>query len=145
LTILKSRNPRQTSKAGENLAAQLNPGDVIRLDGPLGSGKTHFTKGLAKGLGVKELVTSPTFALVQDYSGRIPLRHMDLYRIHGEEDFEALGGEELFWEEGITVIEWAERVEALLPLHHIQVEILMEEGNHRTLVITHKGKQGAHP
>jgi tRNA threonylcarbamoyladenosine biosynthesis protein TsaE len=99
------------------------PGDVIALSGDLGAGKTCFIQGVAAGLGVARVVTSPTFVLVAEYAGRLPLHHVDLYRTESLEEIRALGLEELLDGEGVTVIEWAEKAEPLLPPRSIRVRI----------------------
>jgi tRNA threonylcarbamoyladenosine biosynthesis protein TsaE len=97
------------------LAQSLVPGSVVVLEGVLGAGKTTFAQGVALGLGVTEPVTSPTFALVQEYEGRLPLFHMDLYRLASAEEFELIGGWEYFSLGGVILLEWAERLGAELP------------------------------
>ncbi len=110
---------------GRRLGELLGPGDVLALRGPLGSGKTTLTKGLAEGLGVEEprWVTSPTFVLVHQYEGRVPVYHIDAYRLRSAADAEALGMEEMFFGDGVTVIEWAERIEAALPPERLDIAL----------------------
>ncbi len=99
----------ETQALGVALAEILRPGDVIAYTGDLGAGKTTMTQGIAQGLGVAEPVTSPTFTIVQEYlGGRIPLFHMDLYRLSGEDDLFDLGFEEYLYRGGVTVLEWSE-------------------------------------
>lgn len=99
----------ETSAAGESLAASLRAGDVVLLYGELGAGKTAFTRGVAQGLGIDaEEVSSPTFTIVQEYHGRVPLYHVDLYRLE-EKEVDDLGLDELVLGDGVVVIEWAER------------------------------------
>jgi tRNA threonylcarbamoyladenosine biosynthesis protein TsaE len=102
---------------GRALAETLSPGAVVALNGDLGAGKTHFVKGLAAGLGIPpETVRSPTFTILHEYTaGRLPLYHFDAYRIGDPSEFEAIGFAEYAYGDGITVVEWAARVEALLP------------------------------
>lgn len=92
----------------EKLGSLLQPGDVLALEGDLGAGKTTFTKGLAKGLDIKRNVNSPTFTIIKEYHGRLPLYHMDVYRV--EDSFEDLGFDEYFDGNGVTVVEWAHLV-----------------------------------
>ena len=111
------RGKEATIKAGEAMARELGEGDVIVLEGPLGSGKTQFVKGLARGLGVDvETVTSPTFAIVHEYrGGRLPLYHVDLYRVGNGAEALAAGLEEFMGFDGVTVIEWGEKFPEILP------------------------------
>jgi len=105
-----------TLAAGAELAAELRAGDVIALTGGLGAGKTHFTKGLVRGLGGGDEVTSPTFTLVQDYrDGRLPVFHFDFYRMETPEEVIAMGWDEYLEAGGVCVVEWADRFPALLP------------------------------
>jgi tRNA threonylcarbamoyladenosine biosynthesis protein TsaE len=106
---IQTTTEEETAAAGERLAAALGPGDVVLLYGELGAGKTAFVRGLARGLGASDRdVTSPTFTLVQEYAGRLPLYHVDLYRLEPKE-VEDLGLEELVSGDGVVAIEWAER------------------------------------
>ncbi|MBR2559911.1 MAG: tRNA (adenosine(37)-N6)-threonylcarbamoyltransferase complex ATPase subunit type 1 TsaE [Firmicutes bacterium] len=110
------RGTEDTERFGLELAGELKAGDVIALTGDLGAGKTTLAKSIAKGLGVRENVTSPTFTIVCEYmSGRLPLFHFDLYRIGSEEEAFEAGLEEYFSRGGVSVIEWAERVPGLIP------------------------------
>src|SRR5690606_22621171 len=102
-------------------AALLKPGNVLTLEGDLGAGKTTFTKGLAKGLNIKRAVTSPTFTIMKQYEGTVPLYHIDAYRLeHSEED---IGFEEYMYGDGITVIEWATFIEDYLPNERLMITI----------------------
>lgn len=100
---------------GERIGATVPPGFVIALRGGLAAGKTTLVKGIARGLGIEEDVTSPTYTLISEYRGRMPLYHMDAYRLEGEEDFLALGVEEYLYGDGLCVVEWSERVSSALP------------------------------
>ncbi|MDR2747134.1 MAG: tRNA (adenosine(37)-N6)-threonylcarbamoyltransferase complex ATPase subunit type 1 TsaE [Treponema sp.] len=132
-----SGSPEDTEALGERLASGLPPGSVLALRGPLGAGKTCFAKGLARGLGVEEAVTSPTYTIVSEYEARaLPFYHIDAYRLGGEDDFEALGGRELLYGRGICLIEWSERIEAALPPRTIRVKIEITGENSRTISVS---------
>ncbi len=119
-----STSVEQTEKIAAELARALIGGETILLDGELGAGKTHFTKGLAVGLDIDELVTSPTFALHNMYHGRLTLNHFDFYRVDDCEEVEILGLNEFFGQpDCICVIEWAQNIAALLPVNAITVRI----------------------
>jgi len=110
------RGERETEEFGRSLAEKLEAGDVLALIGDLGTGKTTLTKSIAKGLGIEEMITSPTFTIVSEYfSGRLPLFHFDVYRLSGEDEAFEAGLEEYFDRGGICVIEWADIIEGLLP------------------------------
>lgn len=110
------RNEKDTEKFGKNLAKILKPGDVIALAGDLGTGKTTLTKYIAKGLGIDEMITSPTFTIVQEYhQGSLPLYHFDVYRIGDIEEMYELGYEEYFFGDGVSVVEWADMIEEIIP------------------------------
>ncbi len=109
-------SPEQTWKIGELLGRKLSAGDTVCLYGDLGAGKTSFSYGIALGLEVKEqYITSPTFTFINEYEGRIPFYHIDLYRLKGAEELEGIGFDEYIGSDGVTVIEWAERAEDELP------------------------------
>jgi tRNA threonylcarbamoyladenosine biosynthesis protein TsaE len=118
-----SRSAAATRALGTRLGARAAAGDVIALVGPLGAGKTELARGIARGLGVEEPVTSPTFILVAEHDGRLPLFHVDCYRLAGAEDALAAGILDERSEEGVTVIEWAERLGAALPGGRLEVQI----------------------
>ena len=101
-----SNSSQETEALGADLAAKLAPGDVVAFTGDLGAGKTTFTKGLAKALGVEETVTSPTFTYVKEYYGRLPLYHFDMYRVSDADEVYELGLEEYFYKGGVVVVEW---------------------------------------
>jgi tRNA threonylcarbamoyladenosine biosynthesis protein TsaE len=118
------QNEQDTREFGLELAKKLKPGDVVALIGELGTGKTTLTKSIAEGLGIREMITSPTFTIVQEYTdGRLPLYHFDVYRICDLEEMYELGYEEYFFGEGVCVIEWAEQIEELIPEDAITIRI----------------------
>ena len=119
----ESRSPEATAAVGAQLAESLEPGDVVALTGELGAGKTCFTQGLARGLGVAGHAVSPTFVLVNEYRGRVPVHHVDAYRTSSLTELLDLGLEELFDGEGVTVVEWADKLSPLLPPRTIHVHI----------------------
>ena len=110
------KNESETAAFGARLAEEIKPGTVIALTGDLGAGKTTLTKAIARGLGVTETLTSPTFTIVQEYeSGRMPVYHFDVYRVHDEDEMFELGFDDYLHGKGVCIIEWAELVEDLLP------------------------------
>lgn len=118
-----SRSAQDTQALGERLGAHLGRGDVVACMGPLGAGKTCFLQGLARGLGVTANVTSPTFVLVNEYRGRLPVRHVDAYRTASLTELVDIGLEEMLHGDGVTVIEWADKLLPLLPPRTITVTI----------------------
>jgi tRNA threonylcarbamoyladenosine biosynthesis protein TsaE len=118
-----SRSPEETEGAGERLGRTLGAGDVVALTGELGTGKTCFIQGLVRGLGVTRQATSPTFVLVNEYRGRMPVHHVDAYRTTRLTELMDLGLPELFDEGGVTVVEWADKLGPLLPRRTIHVHI----------------------
>jgi tRNA threonylcarbamoyladenosine biosynthesis protein TsaE len=129
--IKRCATPEETEALGEALACNLKPGSVIALHGGLGAGKTTLVKGIARGLGVTECITSPTYTIVCEYpaSGQT-LYHIDAYRLNGDEDFENTGAGE-FMGRGITVIEWSERIPRSIPPGAITIEIEVTENGNR--------------
>ncbi len=135
-----SDSPEATERVGESLAPLLAAGDVVALSGPLGAGKTRFVAGLARGLGYAARVRSPTFTLLHEYDGPLPLFHADLYRLETR-DTGALGLEEAL-ERGALVVEWAERLPSPLLRDALFVEIEIASGTGRRLVATASGARG---
>lgn len=129
---------KETIQLGRKLGAILAAGDVVALSGKLGSGKTWFTKGLALGLDVdeREVITSPSFSLVNEYMGRCPLYHMDLYRLDNLNDMLSIGLEEYFNDESVAVVEWADRCLELIPQNRIDIKIDILDGNNRSITIS---------
>ncbi|MDR0386726.1 MAG: tRNA (adenosine(37)-N6)-threonylcarbamoyltransferase complex ATPase subunit type 1 TsaE [Treponema sp.] len=134
-TTIVSGSPEETVAAGERLAGILKPGSVVALRGKLGAGKTCFTKGIARFLGIEEEVTSPTYTIVSEYGGKIPLYHIDAYRLKGDDDFTALGGEEIIFGRGVSVIEWSERIPESIPAGAVIVELEILSGERRKITI----------
>ena len=118
-----SHSVSETEERGRQLAGGLRSGDVVALFGDLGAGKTAFTRGLAAGLGCTGRVTSPTFTIVNEYEGPLPLFHFDMYRLSGEEDLFDIGWEDYLSRRGVCVVEWSERIAAALPEGTIRVDI----------------------
>jgi tRNA threonylcarbamoyladenosine biosynthesis protein TsaE len=119
----RSHTPAETQAIGEELGARLRPGAVVACTGELGAGKTCFLQGLARGLGVTDAVTSPTFVLVNQYRGRLPIYHLDAYRTGSLTELVDLGVEEMLHGDGVTVIEWADKLLPLLPAGTIRVHL----------------------
>jgi tRNA threonylcarbamoyladenosine biosynthesis protein TsaE len=130
-----STSTAETLEIGRQLVQQLTPGAVVALQGPLGAGKTTLVKGLARGLGIAEDVTSPTFTLISEYESSPPLHHVDLYRINRESELGELGLDELFYGNGITVIEWPEKAGSLLPADTINIRIGIRQNGDRIIQI----------
>lgn len=124
----------QTIALGERLGRQLGPGDVIALFGDLGAGKTTLTKGIAVGMGLAADIHSPTFTLIHEHPGAVPLYHVDLYRLSREEEIETLGLEEYIYSDGVTIIEWADRMKSLLPPERLDITLLMKGDTERELI-----------
>ena len=138
-------NETETLTLGVQLASLLNSGDLVAFYGELGSGKTCFIKGICQGLKVEQYVTSPTFALINEYSNQFPIYHFDFYRLNSEDEIYGLGYEEYFYSSGICLIEWADRVQSFLPAERIEIHLnnIFEEGkeNIRNIQIKILGKQ----
>ncbi len=120
---LTSHNPEQTQKFGVSIGELALPGDIFLLVGGLGTGKTCLTQGIAWGLGIKEYAVSPSFVLVRELYGRLPLYHIDLYRLDRIEEIVELGLDDYLYGNGVCVVEWAERGLAMLPAEHLLIEI----------------------
>ncbi len=134
-----------TEAFGRRLGALLFPGAVIALIGQLGAGKTHLTRAIAEGLDVKNpaAVNSPTFVLIQEYPARLPIYHFDAYRLSGPREFAELGADEYFRGDGVCVVEWADKVDAVLPAEHLCIEIEIVDENRRVFRLTAHGERHA--
>jgi tRNA threonylcarbamoyladenosine biosynthesis protein TsaE len=137
MTTFESHSAAETIASGQRLAGDLRPGDVVALHGELGAGKTCLVKGIARGLGVTQDVTSPTFTIVHEYcGGRLPLVHVDLYRLDTLQQAVAVGIEDYFYGKAVTVVEWAEKIMPLLPPYAIHVRLEWRGENERAIVVS---------
>lgn len=124
-----TKNEEELINLGERLGTLLQKNDVLILSGELGAGKTTFTKGLAKGLGIRQMIKSPTYTIVREYEGRLPLYHLDVYRIEGDAD--SIDLDEFLFGGGVTVIEWGHLLGEDLPDSYLELEILKEAEGRR--------------
>ncbi len=138
-----SHSPEETIHFGTQLGKRLFPGAVIALSGDLGSGKTCLVQGIARGLNVPEglYVTSPTYTLVNEYHGRLTLFHIDVYRLEGSSDLEDIGFDEILAADGVTVIEWAEKILDILPQERLSILLAILDDQSRSLEITGYGQK----
>lgn len=130
-----SNSAEETIELGKKIGASLKKGDVIALQGTLGAGKTTITKGIALSLGVKEGITSPTFCLISEYAGKMPLYHIDVYRLGGAEEFVDLGADDMMYGDGVCLIEWSEKVMSELPKTSIILKIDVIEDTKRRITL----------
>lgn len=134
MTILSS-SIEETISIGRDFAKELKPGDVVCLKGDLGAGKTHFVKGLAAYFGVEEdQVSSPTFTLINEYKGTTPVYHFDCYRLKNEQEALEIGAEEYFYGDGISVVEWPEKIGNLIPPDAVWLTIRHTDKNKREII-----------
>jgi tRNA threonylcarbamoyladenosine biosynthesis protein TsaE len=140
--VIQTKSPSETIRLGKRIGGLLRSGDVVALVGELGAGKTQFIKGLAGGVGVGKptYISSPSFTLINEYPGRVPFYHVDLFRLEREKDAEELGLEDYFQGDGITAIEWADKIPSLLPKEILLIHIAYTGKNSRSLEIIGKGK-----
>ena len=136
---ITTRSEMETIELAQNFESEKFPNMVICLDGELGSGKTVFTKGIANALGIQESITSPTFNIIKEYDGELPLYHMDVYRLDGNTD--GYGIEEYFTKGGVVVIEWSDTIKDILPKEYLHIKFKVADENKRILVLTPYGKQ----
>ena len=137
---ITTHNEKETLELAQNFESEKFPNMVICLDGELGSGKTMFTKGIANGLGIEEVITSPTFTIIKEYlDGEMPLYHMDVYRLDG--DTSEVGIEDYYTKGGIVVIEWANTIKDVLPEERLDIKFKISGENSRTLIITPHGQK----
>lgn len=135
-----TNSPEETEALGEQLASRLKPGSIVAYTGDLGAGKTAFTRGLAKGLGITEPVTSPTYTIVNEYlSGRMPLFHFDMYRLGSSEELFDIGWEDYLARGGVCAVEWSEHVADAME-HAVFVKIRSLGGNQREITIEGGGE-----
>lgn len=138
--MISLNNLEETEKFGKFLGENLRPGDVLCLNGDLGAGKTTLTKSIAKGLGIDDYVTSPTFTIVNEYYGDVNLYHIDTYRLDDKIDVEYLGFDEYFYSDGVTIVEWADKIRDALPEEYMEINISSKD-NKRTLDIKYLGNR----
>ena len=139
-----SETPKDTYEFGKKLAKEAKPGQVYTLNGDLGAGKTVFAKGFAAGLGIEDTVSSPTFTILQVYDkGKYPLYHFDVYRIADSSEMDEIGFDEYVFSDGISLIEWADNIEDILPARYIRVDITrdLDKGfDHRHILVESEGE-----
>jgi len=142
----RTESPQETQLLAEQLGRLLQPGDVVALVGELGSGKTLFSQGLARGLGVPKnfYITSPTFAIINEYPGRVPFYHLDLYRVSNRAELSELGLEEILYGGGAVAIEWAERLGKDLPAERLEVQLTFSDETSRSLIFSAFGVNAKH-
>ena len=128
-----------TIELAQNLESEKFPNMIICLNGELGSGKTLFTKGFAQALGIKDNITSPTFSIIKEYDGELPLYHMDVYRLDGNTN--GVNIEEYYTKGGVVIIEWADTIKDILPKERLDIKIKVLDENKRVFVINPYGKQ----
>lgn len=141
--IILSKSECETIKLGEKIAKQLKLGDLIALSGDLGAGKTTLVKGIAKGLGVKDYryVNSPSFVLVKEYKGRMPLFHFDIYRLNNLKDIEDIGYEDYLGRRGVVVIEWSSKMQRILPKRRLEITMKIRSSSRRVIKVSHQDER----
>ena len=138
MITLKTNTAEETIELGRKIGRLLTKGDVIAMQGTLAAGKTTITKGIAESLGVTDTITSPTFCLISEYSGKMPLYHMDVYRLeNGAED---MGLDDYLFGEGVCVVEWASMIEDILPKERLDIKVYREGENDRRIELTPVGE-----
>ena len=130
--VFETENIEQTEKLGQSLGKNLLEGDFIALTGDLGAGKTAFTRGIAKGLGINDSITSPTFTIINEYHGPVALAHMDVYRLKGLQELENIGFDD-YLEGFVVVMEWADKVKEMLPDDVLWIDFKVLENSHRRI------------
>ena len=135
MITLKTNTAEETIELGRKIGRLLTKGDVIAMQGTLAAGKTTITKGIAESLGVTDTITSPTFCLISEYSGKMPLYHMDVYRLDGGEDFINLGTDDMIYGDGVSIIEWSEKIMDEVPKKTIILKLEPQEDGSRIITI----------
>ena len=136
---ITTHNERETIELAQNFESEKFPNMIICLDGELGSGKTVFTKRIANAIGIQESITSPTFTIIKEYEGELPLYHMDVYRLNG--DVDGTGIEEYFTKGGVVVIEWADMIKDILPKERLEIKFRVAGENKRVLILKPYGQK----
>jgi tRNA threonylcarbamoyladenosine biosynthesis protein TsaE len=141
--VIHTKNTSETTRIGRWVGSHLLAGDLVALAGELGTGKTHFIKGLAAGMGVEKSshISSPSYTLIHEYPGRIPFYHVDLFRLETEREAEELGIEEYVGRRGVTVFEWADRIPSLLPREMLWIHIHYTGKRSRSIEIAGRGER----
>jgi len=141
--VIQSKSTSETIRLGKSVGSRLRAGDVVALVGELGAGKTQFIKGLATGAGVGKptYVSSPSFTLINEYPGRVPFYHIDLFRLENQKEAEGLGLEDYLHGGGITAIEWADKIPSLLPEEMLSIHMVYTGKNTRSIEMIGKGKR----
>lgn len=134
------RNEEETLEFGRMIGKNMEEGILVCLNGDLGAGKTCLTKGIAQGLEIEEDVTSPTFILVEEYEGRLPLYHFDVYRIDDPEELYFIGFEEYLGKEAVVIIEWSSRIEEILPIERLDIDISRTGEDEREITLSAVGE-----
>ena len=133
---------KETEEFRQKLGSLLEGGDLLSLTGDLGAGKTTLTKSIGIGLEISDYITSPTFTLINEYKGRVWLYHFDVYRLEGEEDLLDLGYEDYFYSDGVTIVEWGDKIEDILPENRININIKKgKKLDERIVTLSGKGKR----
>jgi len=138
---LVTHSPDETQQVGRRLGELARAGDVVLLVGDLGTGKTCLTQGIARGLGINDYVLSPSFVIVRELLGRLPLFHVDLYRLDRLEETQDIGLDDYLYDGGISVVEWAEKALALVPPEHLRIDLAYVSDTERRLSLTPHGKR----
>lgn len=131
-----TKTSEETIELGFKIGKKLKKGNIIAMQGTLAAGKTTITKGIAKALEITDTITSPTFCLISEYYGKMPLYHMDVYRLEGSEDFENLGTEDMLYGDGVCIIEWSEKIMDSLPKETIIINIQPKDDGSRKIQIS---------
>jgi tRNA threonylcarbamoyladenosine biosynthesis protein TsaE len=137
--VIVTRSPGETGRLGRALGGALTAGGFVALTGELGSGKTVLAQGIAEGLGFRGVASSPTFVIVNEYEGRLPVYHVDLYRVSDPASLEDLGYREIFYGDGVAVVEWADRVPSLLPADRLDAALEIAGADARSVTLTATG------
>ena len=135
MLTFKTSSAEETIELGKKIGKLLKKGDIIAIQGTLAAGKTTITKGIAAALGITETITSPTFCLISEYQGTMPLYHMDVYRLDGTEDFINLGTDDMLYGDGVSIIEWSEKIMDELPSNTIVLKITPQDDGSRLIEI----------